>query len=69
VHPAETLLERARLDIQQRRPAEARLCLRAARAAVDEDRPDRAERLLARIAEAEDRLNAGSSASRPGPAG
>jgi hypothetical protein len=57
VHPAETLLERARLDIQQRRPAEARLCLRAARAAIAEDRAAGAEKLLARIAEAEGRLD------------
>ncbi len=38
VHPAETLILRARLDLEQGRDAEARYGLRAARAAL-EDRP------------------------------
>lgn len=57
VHPAETLLERARLDIDQGRPTEARLGLAAARTALEKlpaggreaklrDRLDRAERKL-----------------------
>ena len=37
VHPAETMLLRARLDQQQGRDAEARLGLAAARAALDQD--------------------------------
>jgi hypothetical protein len=61
VHPAETLLERARLDIQQQRFAEARLGLRAARTAVEEDPPeDGAGKLSERIAEAEARLAGGA---------
>jgi hypothetical protein len=53
VHPAETLLERARLDVQQGRHEEARLGLGAARTAIERDHPDNAEKLLARIAKAE----------------
>ncbi|MBM3666266.1 MAG: hypothetical protein FJW90_02085 [Actinobacteria bacterium] len=57
VHPSETLLERARLDIEQDRPGEARHGLRAARAAL-EDSPEGAPSDLAeRIAEAEQRLD------------
>ena len=58
VHPAETLLERARLDIEQLRPVEARLGLQAARAALDEEPGEGSDALAARIAEAEQRLTA-----------
>jgi hypothetical protein len=58
VHPAETLFERARLDIQQGRLDEARFGLRAAREALAE-RPEGAPaKLPERIAEAEGRLRA-----------
>jgi hypothetical protein len=53
VHPAETLLERARLDIQQGRIEEARFGLRAAREALAELPDDQAEKLGERITEAE----------------
>lgn len=56
VHPAETLLERARLDAQQGRRVEARLGLRAAREALDEDAGPDAEGIRKRIADAEDAL-------------
>lgn len=56
VHPAETLLERARLDIEQGRLAEARLGLGAARTALAEAPGDDAPRIEKRIAEAEQRL-------------
>ena len=64
VHPAETLLERARLDIQQGRAEEARYGLRAAREALS-GRPDGApDKLAERIAEAEGRLEYGPSQER-----
>ena len=53
VHPAETLLERARLDIQQGRIEEARFGLRAAREALAELPDHQAEKLGERITEAE----------------
>jgi hypothetical protein len=58
VHPAETLLERARLDIQQGRLDEARFGLRAARAALAEAPDGAPDKLSERIAEAEGRLQA-----------
>ena len=56
VHPAETLLERARLDLEQGRNAEAAYGLRAASAALDEDPGPREEELRQRIAEVQRRL-------------
>jgi hypothetical protein len=57
VHPAETLLLRARLDAQQGREAEARHGLRAARAALDEDPPERAKRIREQLDALEERLS------------
>jgi hypothetical protein len=59
VHPAETLLERARLDIEQGRGIEARLGLRAARTALSEDPDGDPDALAARIEEAEGKLDGG----------
>jgi hypothetical protein len=56
VHPAETLLERARLDLDQGRAEEARLGLRAAREALEADPPDRPEELRERIEKTSARL-------------
>jgi hypothetical protein len=56
VHPAETLLQRARLDIQQGRPAEAALGLRAATEALAQVEGPRNEKLREQIAEAERKL-------------
>ena len=53
VHPAETLLERARLDLQQGRVEEARFGLRAAREALAELPDEQPAKLGERIAEAE----------------
>ena len=53
VHPAETLLERARLDIQQGRIEEARFGLRAAREALAELPVEAPAKLAERLAEAE----------------
>jgi len=55
VHPAQTLLERARLDLEQGRADEAEFGLRAASAALRE-RPGAPEDLGERIREAERRL-------------
>lgn len=56
VHPAETLILRARLDLQQGRRAEAAYGLRAARAAL-EDRPSsRQKELTAELAAIEEKL-------------
>ncbi len=55
VHPAETLLQRARLDLEQGRLAEARFGLRAASAALDEQPADAGD-LGERIGETERRL-------------
>jgi len=57
VHPAETLLERARLDIQQGRVEEAGFGLDAARAALKASPGDDAAKIEERIAEAERRLD------------
>jgi hypothetical protein len=57
VHPAETLMQRARLDAQQGRDAEARHGLRAARAAIEEDPGPRRGQLLKELAAIEERLN------------
>lgn len=59
VHPAETLLERARLDIEQERFAEARLGLRAAREALGEEPAEAGPAIEKRIAAAEQRLERG----------
>lgn len=56
VHPAETLLQRARLDIEQGRLGEASYGLRAARAALEGDPDDHPAKIEPRIAEAEARL-------------
>ena len=56
VHPAETLLERARLDISQGRMREAELGLQAARAALAERPGDHAKAIERRIAKAESDL-------------
>jgi hypothetical protein len=53
VHPAETLLLRALLDVEQGREAEARHCLRAAAAALEERPGPRADELRERIREAD----------------
>ena len=58
VHPAETLLERARLDIQQGRVEEARYGLRAAREALAEQPDGAPPKLDERISEAERRIQA-----------
>jgi len=56
VHPAETLLLRARLDLEMGRSEEARYGARAARAALEADPPEDAERLRRALAELEERL-------------
>jgi hypothetical protein len=60
VHPAETLLLRARLDAEQGRPAEARYGLRAARAAIEGEPTDREAELRAQLEELERRLDSAS---------
>jgi hypothetical protein len=60
VHPAETLMQRARLDLQQGRSAEARYGLRAARAALDEEPSPRRDQLLEELAAIEERSKAGT---------
>jgi len=57
VHPAETLLLRARLDAEQGRRAEALYGLRAARAALDDDPGPREAELRKGFAELESRLS------------
>jgi hypothetical protein len=59
VHPAETLLQRARLDEQQGRASEARYGLRAARAALDEHPPTNDADLRKQCQALEERLTAG----------
>ncbi len=59
VHPAETMLERARLDSAQGREHEARLGLAAAREALREAPGDRDAKIRARIEEAERKLEVG----------
>jgi hypothetical protein len=61
VHPAETLMQRARLDAQQGRAAEARYGLRAARAALEEEPSPRLEKLLKELAAIEEKLGQAAS--------
>jgi hypothetical protein len=56
VHPAETLMLRARLDVQQGRRAEARHGLRAARAALQEEPAARQKELMKELAAIEEKL-------------
>ena len=56
VHPAETLMQRARLDAQQGRDAEARYGLQAARAALREEPGPRRDQLMKELAAIEERL-------------
>jgi hypothetical protein len=56
VHPAETLMLRARLDAQQGRRAEALYGLRAARAALQEQPGSRQKHLLKELAAVEEQL-------------
>ncbi len=56
VHPAETLMLRARLDAQQGRRAEARYGLRAARSALEEQPGERQKELMAELAAIEEKL-------------
>jgi hypothetical protein len=56
VHPAETLMLRARLDAQHGRDAEARYGLRAARAALEEEPGPRRDKLLKELAAVEEGL-------------
>lgn len=60
VHPAETLMLRARLDAQHGREAEARYGLRAARAALDSEPSPRRDQLAKELAAIEERLGLGS---------
>jgi hypothetical protein len=61
VHPAETLMQRARLDAQHGRDAEARHGLRAARAALQEEPGPRRDQLLKELAAIEERLGYAAS--------
>jgi hypothetical protein len=56
VHPAETLIQRARLDVQQGRDAEARYGLQAARAALREEPGPRRDQLAKELAAVEEKL-------------
>ena len=56
VHPAETLMMRARLDAQQGRRAEALYGLRAAEAALADQPSDRAKQVRKQLEELEQRL-------------
>jgi hypothetical protein len=56
VHPAETLMQRARLDVQHGRDAEARYGLQAAREALREEPGPRRDQLLKELAAIEERL-------------
>jgi hypothetical protein len=56
VHPGETLMLRARLDVQQGRRAEARYGLRAARAALQEEPGSRQKELMKELAAIEEKL-------------
>lgn len=62
VHPAETLMLRARLDAQQGRRAEAVYGLRAARAALEEHPSDRRKKLMEELAAIEEKLSDSSGA-------
>jgi hypothetical protein len=57
VHPAETLMQRARLDAQQGRDAEARYGLQAARAALREEPGPRRDKLLQELAAIEEKMD------------
>jgi hypothetical protein len=57
VHPAETLMLRARLDAQQDRLDEARYGLRAARAALEERPASRQKELLEELGAIEEKLD------------
>jgi hypothetical protein len=61
VHPAETLMQRARLDAQQGRDAEARYGLQAARAALREEPAPRRDQLLKQLAAIEEKLDQAAS--------
>jgi hypothetical protein len=61
VHPAETLMQRARLDAQQGRDTEARYGLRAARAAIEEEPSPRREKLLQELTAIEEKLGQAAS--------
>jgi hypothetical protein len=63
VHPAETLIQRARLDEQQGREAEARYGLRAARAALEEQPPSNKAGLMEQCQALEERLDSGTGPS------
>jgi len=56
VHPAETLMLRARLDVQQGRRTEALYGLRAARAALQEQPGPRQKELIKELAAVEEKL-------------
>jgi hypothetical protein len=56
VHPAETLIQRARLDERQGRLAEARYCLRAAKAALEDEPPPKKAELREQLDALEQRL-------------
>lgn len=56
VHPAETLMQRARLDAQQGRDAEARYGLQAAREALREEPGPRRDQLMKELAAIEEKL-------------
>ena len=61
VHPAETLMLRARLDAQHGRDAEARYGLSAARTALEEVPGPRRKQLLEELASIEERLGYAAS--------
>ena len=61
VHPAETLMLRARLDAQHGRDAEARHGLRAAREALEEEPGPRQDQLLKELAAIEQKLGYAAS--------
>jgi hypothetical protein len=61
VHPAETLVMRARLDAQQGRRAEALYGLRAAKAALEEQPTERAKQLRKHFEAVERKLEEGSA--------
>jgi hypothetical protein len=61
VHPAETLMQRARLDAQQGRDAEARHGLQAARAALREEPGPRRDQLAKELAAIEEKLGYAAS--------
>ncbi len=61
VHPAETLMLRARLDAQHGRDAEARHGLRAAREALEEEPGPRRDELLKELAAIEKKLGYAAS--------